>query len=124
MQQAINVQPTVRYCKEIKVGASFVLDVDFQFNQTDWQFEEEEYAVHFIINGSAPFLSYRAIGDGCLLVHRFGGTYGPAKFLVKGEVPGQARLRILAINQYGVPLITFPITVEVIICGAIAMQEQ
>jgi len=110
----LSVQPIVKYLSQIKVGEIFFLSIDFQFNHEDWKYEEEEYALYFVVHGNLPFLSYELIGENSLVLHRFGGTYGPAMFLVKGEVSGQALFEILAINQWGVPITTLPITIEVI----------
>ena len=88
------------------------MTVDFDIKDNKWEFEEEEYSIYFIVQDNLPHLSFKSIQDS-IVVHRFGGSYGPAKFLVKGKVPGQASLKILAINQFGVPLASFPLKIEV-----------
>jgi len=82
------------------------IDLHMLSAPTDWPYENEEYVISFILD-TMPFFSYEPIGeeDPAVILHRFGGTYGPATFLLTAsqrEMSGT--IRITLVNDWGVPI--------------------
>ncbi|WNZ46128.1 hypothetical protein Q2T42_30530 [Leptolyngbya boryana CZ1] len=101
----ITVQPVISYPREAEVGKTYLMTIDLQVVEgSEWQFEEEEYPIYCIVE-SEPLFKCKAVGESAIVLHRFGGSYGAAKFLitsVKGETIGEIKLTL--INTWGVPV--------------------
>jgi hypothetical protein len=106
----ISVQPIVSYPREAMVGKAYLMTVDLSVSEADadWPFEEEELAIHCFIDATPGFIS-QPLGDAAILLHRFGGTYGPAEFLLTGAAIGKADIRVSLTSPYGKPLSTIAI---------------
>src|ERR1044072_1236613 len=81
--QAIEIQPLISYPKKAEAGKTYVMTVDLRHRAigADWPYETEEYAVYCMLD-SAPLFRHETIGESCVVLHRFGGTYGPAMFML------------------------------------------
>jgi hypothetical protein len=81
------------------------MTIDLQLSEkSKWDYAEEEYVIYCMLETS-PLFSSKPVGEPTIILHRFGGTYGPAKFLLKAapqEVEG--KIKITLVNQWGVPI--------------------
>jgi tetratricopeptide (TPR) repeat protein len=107
-QRQVSIMPIISYPREAQAGKSYIMTIDLRVttNYHDWPFPEEEYPIWFILN-VAPLFNYEPLGDSnpAVIIHRFGGTYGPATFLLSAtqeEITG--KLYITLINDYGIPI--------------------
>ena len=116
--QHLTVEPIIHCPHRVESGKTYLIRVDLRpmiDTPEAWPYEGEEYAVHCHIVGGDLF-RVEALGDEAVIVHRFGGTYGPAEFKltaldVWAEQKGQLRFSLF--NGWGVPMapIVLPITV-------------
>lgn len=107
--QPIKLKPIISYPREAQVGKYYLMsiDVELELLQTSWQYPEEEYAISFILD-MHPFFSYEPLGDRepSIILHRFGGTYGPAEYLLTAantDVP-KGTFGITFVNGWGIPI--------------------
>ena len=103
--QQITIQPIVSYPRKVEVGKTYLLTVDLQaiIENNDWPYNEEELAVYCILE--SDFFKYESIGEPVIIVNRFGGTYGPASFLITAnskELVGSIKIKF--INSQGLYL--------------------
>jgi hypothetical protein len=76
------ITPVVSWPREVTAGRSYVVTVDLRPTDpdSDWPYDEEELVVGCMLDGR-PVCAVRALGDPGVVLHRFGGTYGPARFV-------------------------------------------
>ena len=96
---SIEIKPVISYPRTAAVGKSYMMTVDLcQASLEDrWPYEAEEYTIHLMLD-SQPLFASEPIGDASVVLHRFGGTYGPATFLLvanKEEMQGNMRLTLV-----------------------------
>lgn len=102
----IEIEPLISYPKKAEAGKSYVMTVDLRQRATgaEWPYEDEEYIIHFMLD-SMPLFNSEPIGDPSVVLHRFGGTYGPAMFiLTANEEEMLGSMRLTLVNEWGVPV--------------------
>ncbi|MFE7576206.1 FxSxx-COOH system tetratricopeptide repeat protein [Streptomyces sp. NPDC057521] len=108
-ERPLLIEPVVGWLPEVEPGLVQCVSVDLRGpldarGDTDgdaWPYEEEELTFSVALEG-APHFVCEAIEDPGLVLHRFGGTYGPATFLVTaGPSAGPGVLRLTIFNQWG-----------------------
>jgi Lecithin:cholesterol acyltransferase/WD domain, G-beta repeat len=114
---SVALQPVVSWPREAAPGGRYLITVDLRLrdDQAAWPYPAEEYAVGFMLSGRSH-LTVSTLGDASVVLHRFGGTYGPARFVV--AVDGAAdeglhtALWLTLISAGGVPFHTakLPVT--------------
>jgi hypothetical protein len=114
---SVALEPVVSWPREAAPGGRYLVTVDLRWrdDQAAWPYPDEEYAVGFMLSGRSH-LTVSTLGDASVVLHRFGGTYGPARFVV--EVDGAAgegvdtELWLTLISAGGVPFHTakLPVT--------------
>jgi tetratricopeptide (TPR) repeat protein len=102
----IEVQPIIRYPRQAEPGKTYLMSIDLraQVDMAGWPYEEEEYPIYCMVD-TAPLFTNQPLGEPAVVLHRFGGTYGPAMFLltaVQEEMEGS--IRITLVNGWGVPV--------------------
>lgn len=111
-ERPLLIEPVVGWLPEVGPGVVQCVGVDLRgpLNARDeedseaWPYEEEELAFSVSLDG-APHFVCEVLDDPGLVLHRFGGTYGPARFLVTaGTATGPAVLRLTISNQWGAPV--------------------
>ncbi|WTW93328.1 trypsin-like peptidase domain-containing protein [Streptomycetaceae bacterium NBC_01309] len=108
------LRPVVSWPQEIEAGRNHLVTVDVELDdaQGEWPYESEEYAIACVLDGP-PGLSVSSVGDTTLVVHRFGGTYGPVRFVVRAsqgaEASGDLELTLTLVTAGGVPFRTIPL---------------
>ncbi|MEU1432616.1 FxSxx-COOH system tetratricopeptide repeat protein [Streptomyces sp. NPDC005786] len=108
-ERPLLIEPLVGWLPEVEPGLVQCVSVDLRGPLDDrgeadgdaWPYDEEELAFSVSLDGS-PYFVCEALDDPGLVLHRFGGTYGPATFLVTaGPSAGDAVLRLTIFNQWG-----------------------
>ncbi|MFG2672095.1 FxSxx-COOH system tetratricopeptide repeat protein [Streptomyces sp. NPDC048445] len=111
-ERPLLIEPVVGWLSEVGPGVVQCVGVDLRgpLNARDeedseaWPYEEEELAFSVSLDG-APHFVCEVLDDPGLVLHRFGGTYGPARFLVTaGPATGPGVLRLTISNQWGAPV--------------------
>ncbi len=112
-QLPISIQPVISYPLEAEVGKTYLMEIDIK--QTDdfekWTYEEEEYPIYCRVDTYSysreditPLFKIKHIGEPAVVLHRFGGTYGAAKFLLTSapkKMTGE--IRVTLVSSWGVP---------------------
>ncbi|HLX56683.1 MAG TPA: hypothetical protein VKR83_06640, partial [Ktedonobacteraceae bacterium] len=114
-QRQIALKPVINYPREAQAGQSYLMTIDLRVttNPDAWPYDDEEFPVYFSID-TMPLFSYEPVGQPLVVVHRFGGTYGPAAFLLtaaQGQMAGE--IHITMINRGGVPITEVTIECEI-----------
>jgi hypothetical protein len=101
----ISVQPVISYPREAQVGKTYLMTVDLKLTEgTEWLFEEEEYPIYCMVD-SEPLFRCEAVGEPAIVLHRFGGSYGAAEFLLTATHNEQiGELKVTLVNNWGVPI--------------------
>ncbi len=117
--QPIQIKPIVNYPREAQAGQTYLMTIDLQLAvpNAPWPYPDEEYPISFILN-MQPYFRYEALSAGHrpgVVLHRFGGTYGPAHYLLTASeqpvAPG--RISITFINGWGLPITHMELECEV-----------
>jgi predicted Rossmann-fold nucleotide-binding protein len=105
-EATLALTPVIRYPRIAEVGGRYLLSVDLEFDpqRHPWPYPREEYPIRFLMQSRS--FRHDPIGEPVVVLHRFGGTYGPAQFALYPEQPGDAVLQIVLVNYAGVPLRT------------------
>ncbi|WP_436534208.1 tetratricopeptide repeat protein [Actinoplanes sp. HUAS TT8] len=115
----VSLTPVVSWPREARSGGSYLISVDVQLADPGrWPYEREEYVVGCVLEGGATF-DVTALGSTSLVLHRFGGTYGPVRYLaVAGELPetpspgsNAVDLRLTLLSEGGLPFRTLHLPV-------------
>lgn len=102
--QPLSIKPIVSYPSEAQIGKTYLLTIDLEWSEGFWNFSDEEYIVYCQID-SEPYFKSCFIDKGVITLHRFGGSYGPAKVLLTANSESlNGLLKISFINQWGVPI--------------------
>jgi hypothetical protein len=118
LDQDLFLQPKVSWRREMTVGRRHLVEVDLALVTTggapaEWPLEEAEEYVYFCVLDGAGFDLW-AVHDACVVIHRFGGSYGPAEFVVTPHQGAVNRsLRLTFVNQWGVPVAVRELEVSV-----------
>lgn len=103
---SITLEPVVSYPRVARPGGRYLLSVDLRHDVPSdrWPYAEEEYPLTCLLD-TLPLFSHRAMGDATVVVHRHGGSYGPAVFLLTAAAGGEmtGTIRITLVTQGGLP---------------------
>ncbi|MEV0897237.1 HEAT repeat domain-containing protein [Actinoplanes sp. NPDC049802] len=117
--ETMALQPLVGWPRQVANGGRYLVTVDLRPGdlQADWPYPEEEYPVGLMLTGRTG-LTVESLGQTSLVLHRFGGTYGPARFVVVVDdhiLDGaETSLWLTLISSGGIPFHTteLPVTVN------------
>ena len=112
------LQPRVGWPKQMTVGRRHLVAVDLALVRQDgtpapWQLSQEEITYTFELDGGADFDQW-VVHDPAVVLHRFGGSYGPAEFVVTPSKDGERSLWLTIINPRGIPIGDHELEVTVI----------
>src|SRR5687768_7343827 len=101
----IQLRPHISYPREAQSGARYLISVDLDHSlpPDEWPYESEEYPVTCFLD-AAPSFKLEAANEPTIVVHRFGGSYGPAQFWLTAGEPATAAIRLTLVNGVGVPI--------------------
>lgn len=104
------IEPVVAWPHEAETDCDYLVTVDLRGplpvddGEPEWPYPDEEFTFTVALDGSPHFIC-TALDEPSVVLHRFGGTYGPADFRVStGSIPGPASLWLTVSNQWGVPV--------------------
>jgi len=110
---AIDVQPIVSYPRTAARGKRYLLTIDLRSSTPSdaWPSKWEELAVYCAARAEpAGMFRIQPLGRPTLVVHRFGGSYGPASFVLTAadrEMHGQ--IVVTLSNGWGIPFTELPL---------------
>jgi 3',5'-cyclic AMP phosphodiesterase CpdA len=115
-EPTIAVQPVVNWPRRAQGGQRYVVVADLMLTEpAEWPYQREEFVIGCVLEGGSAF-SIEALGSTSLVLHRFGGTYGPVRFLVRAErdpsPAGTDPLRLTFLTEGGVPFRTVHLDVR------------
>jgi len=101
--RGLEIEPLVRWPRRMTPGQAYLVEVDLRLGSDfGWPYEEEEFAFTFLLDGG-PKITIDALGESTVVLHRFGGTYGPARFVATAEdATGDQALWLSLLTQRGI----------------------
>lgn len=82
---AVAVQPVVNWPRSAAAGQRYLVTVDVVLAEpANWPYDREEFIVGCVLDGGDAF-TVEALGSTNMVLHRFGGTYGPVRFAARAE---------------------------------------
>jgi hypothetical protein len=111
---AISVRPIVSWPRQAVVGQTYLMTIDLSLvGDAPWPYEQEEYTI-FCIPSTGPNCRLRPIGQNAVVLHRFGGTYGAARFLITPNTSADdANLLLTLVNPWGIPILSRPLPMRI-----------
>ena len=103
---AFSVRPLVSWPREATAGRRYLMTIDLEPADADepWPYDAEEIAIHCLVD-ARPLFTSDVVDDTAVIVHRFGGTYGPVKYiLTASERPVEGAIHLALLNDNGVPI--------------------
>ncbi|MFF9567878.1 FxSxx-COOH system tetratricopeptide repeat protein [Streptomyces sp. NPDC014685] len=109
---ALLIEPVVSRPREAETGCAYLVTVDLrgplgprgEEDPGAWPYQDEELTFTVALDGGRHFVC-EVLDDPALVLHRYGGTYGPARFVVTaGPATGPAELWLTLTNQWGMPV--------------------
>ncbi|MFB6877987.1 FxSxx-COOH system tetratricopeptide repeat protein [Streptomyces sp. NPDC056323] len=106
------IEPVVSRPREAEAGCAYLVTVDLRGplgpqgdeDPEAWPYQDEELTFTVALDGGRYFVC-EVLDDPALVLHRYGGTYGPARFVVTaGRATGPAELWLTITNQWGMPV--------------------
>jgi hypothetical protein len=117
--RTMHLLPVVNWPKRMTVGKRHLVAVNLALVTSDlepaaWPLPEEERVYTCALDGGADFDLW-AVDDATVILHRFGGSYGPAEFVVTPQdKPGERSIWLTILNQGGIPIGEHALPVEVL----------
>ena len=110
----LRLEPLVAWPRTMAVGRRYLVSIDLRLVEEEWPAQQEELAFTCLLDGGGQF-EVEAVHDASVLIHRFGGSYGAAEYVVEpvAEV-GAAKLWLTIITARGIPVRTAPLEIEVV----------
>jgi tetratricopeptide (TPR) repeat protein len=98
----LSFSPIINYPRQAQVGETYLITIDLQPNEGyEWKFKEEEYPVYCTVD--SDIFTSKVVGEPIILMHRFGGSYGAARFSMTAlPKVGQGEIKVCLINAWGV----------------------
>ncbi|MGD1222263.1 FxSxx-COOH system tetratricopeptide repeat protein [Streptomyces krungchingensis] len=105
------IEPVVEWPRHAETESDYLVTVDLRGplpvvdgEPPSWPYPDEEFTFSVTLDGSPHFVC-TALNEPSVVLHRFGGTYGEARFRVStGSDAGPAALWLTVMNQWGVPV--------------------
>jgi hypothetical protein len=100
----VPIRPSVSWPRLVQFNEDYLMTVDLEAGESgaDWLYDGEEYAVGVVVDGR-PWSEVEPLDDGLVVLHRFGGSYGPARFAVRVGWKEPTVLRLTLFTAGGVP---------------------
>jgi MinD-like ATPase involved in chromosome partitioning or flagellar assembly/tetratricopeptide (TPR) repeat protein len=112
----VQLQPLVGCPQQMASGEEYLVSVDLQLSESprDWPYEEEEFPFTCVLDGGRHF-TVETVDDVTVVLHRFGGTYGPARFVVRTRSkPGSHELWLTITTHRGAVIRTDKLPVAIV----------
>ncbi|WP_433190205.1 hypothetical protein [Actinoallomurus sp. CA-150999] len=100
----LEIEPVVRWPRRMTPGLAYLVEVDLVLaGEGAWPYDDEEELAFTIMLAGGPWVTVEALGDSALILHRFGGTYGPVRFVaVADEAAGPRSMWLNLLTERGV----------------------
>ncbi|MBF8271849.1 MAG: protein of unknown function DUF323 [Magnetococcales bacterium] len=128
MNPHIDLVPIITCPSTATVGKRYLLSVDFRWKKSEgtdeWPFKTEEYPLTILVD-AFPLFDSNPLGEPVVVIHRHGGSYGEARFLLTAAnkpVKGNITLRLVADN--GWPMGEIPIEGIKIVADDIQQSQE
>jgi isoamylase len=118
----LSIEPVLGYPRTARPGQRYVLTVDLRSPSGDgeWPYSDAEEVAFYCLVNPGPLFQSEPLGEPAVVLHRFGGTYGPARFLLTAAgKPQRGTVQVTLVNGWGMPLLVLE-TDEIEIGGATA----
>ncbi|WDZ83387.1 hypothetical protein [Micromonospora cathayae] len=106
--------PLIAWPRRVEVGRDYLVTVDLSFPPDQWPYQDEELSLGCLLEGAGQFV-VESYGETSMILHRFGGTYGPVRFVVRATATDREQtdgaLWLTLVTAGGVP--TTPIRLPV-----------
>jgi len=110
----LSIQPVVSYPPAMTPGQRHFVEVDLNVAPGPWPWRDEEFAFTCMLDGGDQF-SVQAVHDPSVVVHRFGGSYGPTRFAATPlDETGKKVLWLTIVSPRGIPVKTYDFKVDVL----------
>ena len=112
------LEPVVSWPREVELGRNYLVTVDIRSaaGLESWPYDEEQFELSCVLDAQ-PYLDTNVIDDPVLVLHRFGGTYRPVRFVVSAQrLPpheGLIEIWLSYVNRWGVVLRTVPLQLTI-----------
>jgi hypothetical protein len=105
--EPVSVRAVVQWPRHAEARGRYLVVADVVLDESgEWPYAREEFVIGCVLEGGAAF-QVEALGGTGLVLHRFGGTYGPVRFVVHAErdprSDGSDGLRLTLVTEGGVP---------------------
>ena len=100
-----SVRPLVSWPKNAAAGGRYLMTIDVEPADPDepWPYDAEEIAIHCLVDTGRLFTS-ELVDDTAVVMHRFGGTYGPVRYILTAADRSMAgAIHLALLNEHGVP---------------------
>jgi hypothetical protein len=105
MVRTFQITPVIRCERRMRAGERYLMDIDFAFDAQVTDFGDREEVILRCMLHTDPLLSNQPINGGAVILHRYGGSYGPAQFVLTARrTPGKGAIFIDLINEHGVSI--------------------
>jgi V8-like Glu-specific endopeptidase len=114
----VTLEPVVSWPREVELGRSYLVTADIRSaaSMESWPYQEEQFELSCVLDAQ-PYLDANVIDDPVLVLHRFGGTYRPVRFVVSArhlpEQDGSTEIWLSYVNRSGVVLHTVPLPLTI-----------
>lgn len=110
LSRTIAVKPVIKYPREAQVGKTYLMTIDLQPEEGfEWQYDEEEYPIYCSVDSNS--FDSKPVGEPVVVLHRFGGSYGEAKFLLTAfQLVQEGEFKVTLTNRWGVPIKTLSLS--------------
>jgi hypothetical protein len=114
----VMLEPVVSWPREVELGRSYLVTADIRSaaSMESWPYAEEQFELSCVLDAQ-PYLDANVIDDPVLVLHRFGGTYRPVRFVVSArhlpEQDGSTEIWLSYVNRSGVVLHTVPLPLSI-----------
>lgn len=113
--EPVAVQAVVQWPHRAEAHGRYLVVADVVLGETGtWPYDREEFVIGCVLEGGDVF-RVEALGSTGMVLHRFGGTYGPVRFMVRADrdprADGSDVLRLTLVTEGGVPFETVVLAV-------------
>jgi formylglycine-generating enzyme required for sulfatase activity len=110
-EKSLTIAPIINYPRQAQAGKTYLMTIDLKVPDGEkWEYEEEEYPVYFMLE-TLPLFSNKPMGESAVVLHRYGGSYGAAMFLLKASnEEREGMIRVNLVNRWGVPIKQYKLT--------------
>lgn len=125
----VSVSPLLQFPRLAEFGKTYLFTIDLRPQQSfdSWPYPDEEEVIVYCLLNTIPLFHCEPLGEPSLVLHRFGGTYGPARFLLTASQEArEGVITITLVNRFGVPLTVFetpPIQIQEHVAGQVVADN-